>query len=179
MCASSLSRLSIALLWFFAGQDVMSCEPINGRFQPHGEVVSVSNEAMRGPSGSLAYMLDALFARRQSDPVTVAIRIEINPVSYEMRVTNELSMSVSGRSVIHKVKCEGMGWVYAYSGAGSAEGVYRARDVRVEIKQIESGVLEVHREKHLISGLIFKNEEFYSSVSRFIVLDDKPASVNQ
>lgn len=157
----------IVCVWVSLWQEVLSCELIDERFMPYGEVLSVNNETMRGPAASLAYMMDALFARRQGDPVTVAVHIEVDQAKQSMTVTNDLSTSVPGKSAIHKISCEGSEWVYGNIGSTSAEGAYRAWDTRVSFKQIESGDIVVRRDERLVSGLIFKTREHFSAVSRF------------
>lgn len=141
--------------------------PINERFMPHGEVVSVNHEKMRGPSGSLAYMVDALFSRTRDDPITVAIYIEVDQANQSMTVTNELDASAQGKGVTHRIRCEGVEWVYIDAGSASADGAYRTWDTRVGLKQIEDGDIVVRRVERLVSGLVFKNRESYIAISKF------------
>lgn len=160
--------LAASIVWV---SEVNACEAIDGKFAPTGELLTTSDQVAGWMSKSLALMLDAAYEKKVSDPLTVALLVNIDMSKKKLTVAHKLANGydehVDKHIVERDLECIGSEWLYETHGTTSAEGVYRSYLNRVFVKILPSGELAVRREITIERGLLFRDKTSYYVTAKF------------
>lgn len=164
------SILTLAMLWGYCYCiSAFSCEALDSSFEPTGHVVPSNADVYRA-NGSVAHlgaMLGARYARKVGDPKTQSLRISVDSQTQKLRIIHELETGLQGPKFGYDVVCSGDEWVYSESGQTGAEGIYREYELKVRLRVLLGGDIEVRNEDTIIHGAIFKTKSSVSVAARF------------
>lgn len=159
----------MALLGYGYCISAFSCEAIDSSFEPIGRIASssVDDYLANGRVAHLGTMLGARYARKVGDPKIRSLHLSVNSQTQKLQITHELETGIQGPKFRYGVVCIGDEWGYSDSGQTGAEGIYRKYELRVRLRVLPDGDIEVRNEDTIVRGAISKTRSSGSVVARF------------